>query len=260
MTSEASARAAIALSADPLWVATDGEVALLTEAPTLPAGPAALVRDVILGGQDGLVNVLGLVLGMAAATGDVRVVVTAGLAALLAESIAMAGVAFTSSGAERQLVRANAAGIQEERARLRARIGARRRSRLAERNLPADVRAAMDAEGEHDADQWIARLDEEHARLRPVREARPIRAAVIVGISTAIGSAVPLLPFAFLPIASAPFVALACAGFVLAFAGFERANLTGGSRRRAAAEMLAIGIMSAFAGYLIGLVLRVPAA
>ncbi|HLO34828.1 MAG TPA: VIT1/CCC1 transporter family protein, partial [Candidatus Deferrimicrobium sp.] len=56
----------------------------------------------ILGGQDGLVNVLGLVLGMAVATGSARVVVTAGLAAMLAESIAMAGVAFTSTGAERQ--------------------------------------------------------------------------------------------------------------------------------------------------------------
>jgi VIT1/CCC1 family predicted Fe2+/Mn2+ transporter len=260
MTSAARAQAAIALSADPLWVAADGEAGIPAEAPTLPAGPAALVRDVILGGQDGLVNVLGLVLGMAAATGDARVVVTAGLAALLAESIAMAGVAFTSSGAERQLVRANESVIQDERARLRARIGARRRSRLAGRNLPLEIRAAMDAEGERDADEWVARLDEEHARLRPVREARPIRAAVIVGISTAIGSAVPLLPFAFLPMTTAPLVALACAGLVLGVAGFERAELTGGSRRRAAAEMLVIGIVSAFAGYLIGLALRVPAA
>src|SRR5258707_11367600 len=69
----------------------------------IPAGPVAFVRDVILGGQDGLVNVLGLVLGMAAATGSAHVVVTAGLAALLAESIAMARVAFTSSAAPRQL-------------------------------------------------------------------------------------------------------------------------------------------------------------
>jgi VIT1/CCC1 family predicted Fe2+/Mn2+ transporter len=55
-------------------------------------------------------------------------------------------------------------------------------------------------------------------------------------------------------------VALVSAGLVLAVAGFERADLTGGSRRRAALEMLAIGIVSAFAGYLIGMALRVPAA
>jgi len=56
----------------------------VAEAPRGARG-AALIRDVILGGQDGLVNVLGLVLGMAVATGSTRVVVTAGLAALLAE-------------------------------------------------------------------------------------------------------------------------------------------------------------------------------
>jgi VIT1/CCC1 family predicted Fe2+/Mn2+ transporter len=260
MTVEARAAAAIALSTDPLWAAPDEDAMPAVEAAALPAGPAALIRDVILGGQDGLVNVLGLVLGMAAATSDTRVVVTAGLAALLAESIAMAGVAFTSSGAERQLVRANEAGIQEERARLRQALASRRRAALSGRGLSQDVQAAADVEAERDASVWIARMDEEQARIRPVREGRPLRAAVIVGISTAIGSAVPLLPFAFLPIAVAPIVALVTAGLVLAVAGFERADLTGGSRRRAAAEMLAIGIVSAFAGYLIGLALRVPTA
>src|SRR3972149_1323097 len=68
-----------------------------------PGRGAALIRDVILGGQDGLVNVLGLVLGRAVATGSSRIVITAGLAALMAESIAMAGGAFTASGAGRQV-------------------------------------------------------------------------------------------------------------------------------------------------------------
>jgi VIT1/CCC1 family predicted Fe2+/Mn2+ transporter len=248
MTVESHVPAAARMSGDPLLTTSADEARVSGDALALQAGPAALVRDVILGGQDGLVNVLGLVLGMATATSDARVVVTAGLAALLAESIAMAGVAFTSSGAERQLVRANEAGIQQERARLRTEIATRRRSRLVDGGLAADVRAAIDIEGERDADQWIARLDEERARLRPVREGRPIRAAAIVGVSTAIGSAVPLLPFAFLPISAAPVVALLSAGLVLAVAGFERADLTGGSRRRAAAEMLAIGLVSAFAG------------
>ena len=44
--------------------------------------------------------------------------------------------------------------------------------------------------------------------LAPVRETRPVRAAAVVGVSTALGSAVPLLPFIVLPIALAPIVAL----------------------------------------------------
>lgn len=231
-----------------------------SDTPAVPAGPAAFVRDVILGGQDGLVNVLGLVLGMAAATGDTHVVVTAGLAALLAESIAMAGVAFTSSGAERQLARANEGIIQAERAALRHDLAARRQDRLLADSVPESMRLLTEAETRAEADAWVARLDEERALLRPMREVRPIRMAAIVGISTAIGSAVPLLPFVFLPIDTAPFVALASAGLVLAVAGFERAALTGGTRHRAALEMLAIGLASAFAGYLIGQLLRVAGA
>ncbi len=59
------------------------------------------LREVILGGQDGLVNVLGLVLGIAAATAQTRVIMVAGLAATVWESIAMAGVANTSALADR---------------------------------------------------------------------------------------------------------------------------------------------------------------
>lgn len=55
------------------------------------------LRDIILGGQDGLVNVLGVTLGVAAASGDRRLILAAGLAAAFAESFSMAAVAYTSS-------------------------------------------------------------------------------------------------------------------------------------------------------------------
>src|SRR5256885_16616026 len=58
------------------------------------------LRDIILGGQDGLVNVLGVVLGVAAATAQLRIIMAAALAATFSEAIAMAGVAYTPSPAE----------------------------------------------------------------------------------------------------------------------------------------------------------------
>src|SRR5467141_2536264 len=66
-----------------------------------PGSIGRRLRDIILGGQDGLVNVLGLVLGVAAATQSVRVIFVAGLAATFSESIAMGGVAYTSALADR---------------------------------------------------------------------------------------------------------------------------------------------------------------
>src|SRR5512142_3380393 len=61
---------------------------------------ASTLSDVILGGQDGLVNVLGVILGVAAATHDPRIVLVAGLAATFAESVSMGAVAYTSTMAD----------------------------------------------------------------------------------------------------------------------------------------------------------------
>lgn len=224
------------------------------------ARPAALVRDIILGGQDGLVNVLGLVLGMAVATADTRIVVTAGLAALLAESIAMAGVAFTASGAERQLGATLGDRIETERRERGDARGRERRARLLATGLARHEVDGIETEVAREAAAWTAELELTRRAFAPVRETRPIRAATVVGISTAIGSSVPLVPFLVLPIEIAPLVALVVGAAVLAVAGMERASLTGGPRLRAAAEMVAIGTVSALAGYLIGQLLRVPAA
>src|SRR3989475_5925830 len=54
-----------------------------------------VLSDFILGSQDGIVNVLGIILGLSAATRDVRIILVATLAALGAESIALGAVAYT---------------------------------------------------------------------------------------------------------------------------------------------------------------------
>jgi VIT1/CCC1 family predicted Fe2+/Mn2+ transporter len=220
---------------------------------------AALLRDIILGGQDGLVNVLGLVLGMAAATGQSRIVLTAGLAALMAESIAMAGVAYTSTGAERAWL---ARGAERFRDLALRRAGDRRRAleaALRRADWPAPVVELAGRIADDERAAWLAELEAARRTLAPLRESRPAAAALVVGCSTALGSAVPLVPFVFLPPATAAWVALLAGATVLFVAGAVRARTVGGSVRRAGIEMVGIGLASAVAGYLIGVLLRAPA-
>ena len=61
-----------------------------------------LLSNFILGSQDGLVNVLGILLGLTAATTDRRLIFVAAFAALGAESISMGAVAYTSTQARRR--------------------------------------------------------------------------------------------------------------------------------------------------------------
>src|SRR5258705_7406441 len=59
------------------------------------------LRDVILGGQDGLVNILGIVLGVIAAGGSNTILLATGFAAAITESISMGAVGYTSTSADR---------------------------------------------------------------------------------------------------------------------------------------------------------------
>ena len=241
----------------------DPQPSILDRRVPLAARPSAgaiagSLRDVILGGQDGLVNVLGLTLGMAAATGDARVIVAAGLAAMMAESIAMTGVAFTAGGAERDWLRGQASTLD-------AAMDARSDTLLEDTllRLPEDTRPEVkllvqDAV-RRERDIRHAQVARQRTEAAPVRDRRPLAAAMLVGISTFGGSAIPLLPFLLLPVSIAAVIALLLGGVALFLAGVVRARVTGAAQLRAGTVMTAIGLASAGAGYLIGIVLRTPA-
>ena len=64
------------------------------------------LHEVILGGQDGLVNILGIILGVIAGGGSNTVLLSAGFAAAITESISMGAVGYTSSLSERDYYQA----------------------------------------------------------------------------------------------------------------------------------------------------------
>jgi VIT1/CCC1 family predicted Fe2+/Mn2+ transporter len=65
-----------------------------------PHRRSSSLANVILGGQDGVVNVLGVILGVAAATANAHIVLAAGLASTMAGTVSMTAVAYTSRLAE----------------------------------------------------------------------------------------------------------------------------------------------------------------
>ncbi|MFH1107156.1 MAG: VIT1/CCC1 transporter family protein [Candidatus Micrarchaeota archaeon] len=214
-------------------------------------GVGSRMRELILGGQDGLVNVLGLVLGVAGATSETKIVIAAGLAALAAESISMAAVAYTSSKAQSAYY-----------------DGERRREFEEIREVPEEereeIRRIFKAKGfsgrdleravsiiTSDDERWVDVMMSDELKLeKPERSATS--EAAVVGVSTVVGSVVPLIPFFLLPVASAMWysVILTCA--VLFGVGAYKARVTVGSWLYSGAEMAGIGLVAAVLGYLIG--------
>lgn len=212
------------------------------------------LRDLILGGQDGLVNVLGLALGLTAAGAGTRTIVVGGLAALLAESIAMAGVMYTSAGAERSYYYSE---MERERHEIREMPDAKRAAVYQifhARGLRGEVLDQVVAHITVDPTRWVEEMMRDELNLsKPA--GLGLLPAVLVGVSCAIGSAIPIVPYLIMPEATAPLVAVALSAIILFAVGAYKALTLVGSWWSSGLQMLVIGMASALAGYAIGVVL-----
>lgn len=216
------------------------------------------LSDIILGGQDGIVNVLGVVLGVAAATQDTWVVMVAGLAATFAESVSMAAVAYTSRLAD-------AAYFEAEREREYRHI---LNAPNLEREEIRDIYARKGFRGElldkivdtitANEDVWVAVMMAEEHGLVPVERSTALRSALVVGVAAIIGSLIPLVPFIFLPVGISMLVSIGLTAVVLFGVGVYKAKTMVGHPGKSGLEMAVIGTLSALVGYLIGVLLKAP--
>ena len=224
-----------------------------------PHRQASNLSDVILGGQDGLVNVLGVILGVAAATHDPRIVLVAGLAATFAESVSMGAVAYTSTLADADF-------YESERNRERRHV---RQIPHLERSEIKEIYAMKGFEGEllnrivdtitANEDVWVAVMMAEEHRLQPTNRRYAARAALVVGLSAIIGSLIPLAPFVFFSVDTSLLVSVAITALVLFGVGVYKAQKMVGHPVKSGLEMAIIGTISALAGYAVGLLFKVPA-
>ena len=216
------------------------------------------LSDIILGGQDGLVNVLGVILGVAAASSDQRIVIAAGLAATFAESISMGAVAYTTTLADRDHYLSQ---IEREKREIR--------------DMPEVERAEIEMifrgwgfEGElltqsveqvmKDERAWVDVMMHNELKLAPVDSSSALRSALVVGVAAVIGSLIPLMPFFFMPIMPSIVVSIAVTAITLFGVGAYKAKTMVGQPVKSGLEMAVIGTISALAGYLVGALFSAP--
>ena len=210
------------------------------------------LRDVILGGQDGLVNILGIILGVIAGGGSNTVLLATGFAAAITESISMGAVGYTSTVSERDYYKA-------ERAREATEI---RDVPEMERQEVREIYAAKGFEGElldrvvdtitANRDRWLDTMMAEELHLQPVETVDILRSAVVITIATLIGHLIPLMPFVFLPRTTALVVAIVVSGLALFTVGVYSALTLVGSWWRMGINMAVIGLGAAGLGFLVG--------
>jgi len=216
-----------------------------------------LLSDFILGSQDGLVNVLGVILGAAIGAQNqnvanpIALVIAVGLAATFAESISMGAVAYTSTLARRDHYLAEVDREMQEMKELPD----------IERQEVREILERWEFHGQELEDfldrivakpkAWLELMMAHELNLAPVDKGQARKSALLVGMAAIVGSLIPLAPFfltgndIFLGIV----VALIVSGLTLFTVGWYKAKVTVGRPARSGAQMLLIGIASALAGF-----------
>ncbi len=214
----------------------------------------SLLSDFILGGQDGLVNVLGILLGLVAASTPVRFILIAGLSALAAESLAMAAVAYTSTYSRLKLYLSETERERREMSEVPELEREEVRVILRKWGYEGAEVEEMLARIEAKPKAWLDLMMAFELNLSPVSADAPRKSAGVVGAATLMGHLIPLLPFFFLTtrIFDATVSAVILSGITLFLIGWYEARTTVGSVLTSGIRMVFIGLGSGFAGFAIG--------
>ena len=215
---------------------------------------SGLLSNFILGSQDGLVNVLGILLGLVAASSGIRLIFVAALAALVAESISMGAVAYTSTLARRKHYLKEVSREETEM----------REVPQIERDEVRGVFQRWGYEGEEleratdliasKPKAWLEFMMSYELGLELVDESEPRRNFLIVLSSSVFGSIIPLVPYFLVgnDVLLGALGSVAVSGVALFVIGYYEARTTVGSIWKSGLQMAAIGLAAGLAGFLVG--------
>lgn len=220
-------------------------------------GGSGGVRDVVFGANDGLVSILALVAGVYGAIAESYPILIAGTAGAVAGAISMGAGAYLSAKSEKEVTEkeSDRKGIrrkgtpEEEKERLVRFYQARGFKRL-EAQAIAD-RVALQVESRESCTIG------EEVGLASEKSWPPNKAALFTGLSFAVVSLIPILPFVFMEVNPAVITAAIASIGCLFVVGASKAIFSRKSWVRSGAEMMAIGILASLATYAIGLAIPV---
>jgi len=208
---------------------------------------------VILGGQDGVVNTLGLILGVAAVSNDTKIILAAGLAAIFAECISMGAVEYTSSMANNAYYKSE---VKRERRHIK-RVPDIEKKEIYEmyeaKGFSGTLLEEIVDTITNDRDIWVNEMMMSEFQISPVTRCDAIKSAFVVLLSSMIGSFLPLLPFFFLSPYIGIWISLGFSALALFIVGvYKSLVMKVGNPFLSGLEMAIIGIVSAVVGWVIG--------
>ncbi len=210
------------------------------------------IGDIVFGMEDGTVSILGLVFGVASSTTSSSIVLLAGATGAISAAVSMMAGTFldvesTNDQAKAQLAYEQAEidnNLEGEKQEVRERL------RTAGFN-DQDTAAIVDTLARHPKTLLKVEATSE-LQLGSTEQKNPFVQAAWMFISDLFAAFVPVVPFAFLPLANARLVSLIVTGLLLLLLGVGRGLVGHRNVVLTALETLGIATAAALAGFLIG--------
>ncbi len=215
-------------------------------------GSSGNLRAAVFGVNDGLISNASLIMGIAGATADNKLILLSGAAGLIAGAFSMAAGEYVSVRSQREMFEYQI-GLEKEELDHYPEEEAEELALIYQaRGLPRDDAVRLATQLCADPDRALDTLAREELGLNPEDLGSPWGAALFSFSAFALGASVPLLPFLFASGAQSMTIAITLTAIALFGVGATLSLFTGRNAWWSGTRMLGIGVAAGAVTYLIG--------
>jgi VIT1/CCC1 family predicted Fe2+/Mn2+ transporter len=217
------------------------------------AESGGFLRNVVYGFNDGLTANFGLVAGVlgAASINAHQTIIVAGVAGLIADALSMGSSGYLAAKSEQE-VYTHEIAMEREEIELMPEVERDELALIYEaKGMHADAAHALATEVMADPQRMLDEKVQEELKIGE-QGASPLREGWVTGLATAVGAAIPVVPFLVLEGMLAIWVSFSVSMLSHFFIGAGRSVFTGRGVIRSGLDMFVVGLGVAVVGYLVG--------
>lgn len=209
------------------------------------------IRDIVIGMSDGLTVPFALAAGLSGAISSSTLVVTAGIAEIVAGSIAMGLGGYLAGRTEADHYQSELKREYEEVERVPEQEKAEVKEVFAEFGLSEPLQQQIADEMAKDKKKWVEFMMRYELGLEEPNANRATKSAITIGVSYIVGGIIPLSPYIFIDHAQqALYYSCGVTLICLFIFGYFKSKMTGQPTLSGAFKVVVIGALAAGAAFL----------
>lgn len=212
------------------------------------------LRDIVIGMSDGLTVPFALAAGLTGAIADSSIIVIAGIAEIVAGSIAMGLGGYLAGKTEQDHYFSELKREEDEVERVPEMEKEEVRQFFENLGLSSEMQKMATEEISKDKKQWIDFMMKFELGLDEPDPKRARKSALNIGVSYAVGGIIPLLPYFFIANSREAIIYSVIATLIcLFFFGYFKSRMTGVPVLSGAVKVMLIGAVAAGCAYIVAL-------